>query len=418
MSHLWKSKGYKRTISFYYKPNDNIIKYLKDMRELINKAILNAYSIAVQNDNQLPSPITLRKSLKKYYDNNIDYAKHHINPACRSAIAILRSYKKNNDGKLKIIKAKRLAMRMDSELTKIDNNKLRITIRPNEYEYIDIINKNKKYNEYSKYKISEVLLTDNKVCITFIVGTDEKPVIDNDIIGFDLNFKTIDYTVIKNNEIVETNTIDTSDIAKTQRDYTRKRQKIQKHIKNPKKRDRKLKEAKRRQRNIIKDKLQKLTTEIVNNNDDKTFVFEDLTNIKKEGMKKKKNRNKEDKSNGSNKKEAKNNIKSKRFRTDINRWPYRLFQRFIDYKSNNKTLYINPDGTSSECPVCGGKLEHPIWKESKCNNCGLSYDRNRLSSLSISIRGLDLCGTPFTVSGSSSWHFMKDDYMYLCTDRS
>ena len=27
---------------------------------------------------------------------NIDYAKHHINPACRNAIAILRSYKKNN----------------------------------------------------------------------------------------------------------------------------------------------------------------------------------------------------------------------------------------------------------------------------------------------------------------------------------
>jgi IS605 OrfB family transposase len=223
------------------------------------------------------------------------------------------------------------------------------------------------------------------------VNTDNKPLIDNNIIGFDLNFKTIDYTIIKNNEIVETNTIDTSDIAKTQRDYARKRQKIQKHIKNTAKRNRKLKEAKHRQRNIIKDKLQKLTTEIVNNND-KIFVFEDLTNIKK--------------------KKNSNNNKSKRFRTDINRWPYRLFQRFIDYKSNNKTLYINPEGTSSECPVCGGKLEHPIWKISKCNNCGLTYDRNRLSSLSISIRGLDLCGTPFIVSGTSSWHFMKDNYMY------
>jgi len=101
MSHLWKSKGDKRTISFYYTPDDIILKYLIDMRDLINKAIINAYSIARSNNNELPSPITLRKALKKYYDNNIDYAKHHINPACRTAIAILRSYKKNNDGKLK-----------------------------------------------------------------------------------------------------------------------------------------------------------------------------------------------------------------------------------------------------------------------------------------------------------------------------
>ncbi|MGC8608610.1 MAG: zinc ribbon domain-containing protein [Thermoplasmata archaeon] len=399
MSHLWKSKGDKRTISFYYNPDDNIIKYLEDMRDLINKAIINAYSIAKSNNNELPSPITLRRSLKKYYDNNIDYAKHHINPVCRTAIAILRSYKKNNNGELKIIKAKRLAMRIDSELIKIEDNKLRITIRPNEYEYMPIITKNKKYNEYSKYKISEVLLTDKKVCITFTVGTDDKPLIDNNIIGFDLNFNSVDYTVIKDSEIVETDTIDTSDIAKAQRDYARKRTKIQKHIKNPAKRNRKLKEAKHRQRNVIRDKLQKLTTEIVKDNDDKNFVFEDLTNIKKNKNNKKKNN--------------KNNPnRSKRFRTDINRWPYRLFQRFIDYKSNNKTLYIDPEGTSSECPVCGGKLEHPIWKISKCNNCGLTYDRNRLSSLSISIRGLDLCGTPFTVSGSSSWHFMKNDYLY------
>ena len=230
------------------------------------------------------------------------------------------------------------------------------------------------------------------------------------------------YTIIKNNEIVETNTIDTSDIAKTQRDYARKRTKIQKHIKNPAKRDRKLREAGNRQKNTVRDKIQKLTTEIVNDRD-KTFVFEDLTDIKKkEGKKNKKsnndnkkykNNNKDSKAiNGENNKNNNKYSKSKRFRTDINRWPYRLFQKLIDYKSRNRTLYINPEGTSSECPVCGGKLRHPIWKESKCNNCGVTFNRDRLSSLSISVRGLYLCGTPFTVSGSSSWHSMKNNYLY------
>ncbi|MCL5989158.1 MAG: hypothetical protein M1166_02370, partial [Candidatus Thermoplasmatota archaeon] len=342
MTHPWKSTGDKRTIMFEYTPSDTILKYLNDMRELINKAILNAYSIAKSNNNRLPSPIALRRSLKDYYDNNITYAKHHINPVCRTAIAILRSYKKNNR-RLKVIKAERLAMRIDSELTKIDNNRLRITIRPNEYEYIDIVDKNKKFNEYSNYPISEVLLTDSKVCITFRLGSLNKPVINNDIISFDLNFKSVDYTVIKDNKIADVDSIDTSDIAKTQRDYARKRRKIQKHIKNPAKRIRKLKGARHRQRNIVRDKLQKLTTGIVKNNEEKTFVFEDLTNIKKKGEK---NKDKKHEKDGKASYVRKKTQRSKRFRTDINRWPYRLFQMFVDYKSKNETLYVDPEGTS------------------------------------------------------------------------
>jgi hypothetical protein len=133
----------------------------------------------------------------------------------------------------------------------------------------------------------------------------------------------------------------------------------------------------------------------------------DLTNIKKNGMKKKSN-----KRNNNSKAKGKEPNKSKRFRTDINRWPYRLFQELIDYKSNNETVYVNPEGTSTECPVCGGILEHPIWKESKCINCSLTYGRDKLASLSISVRELCLCGTPFTVSGSASWHSMKNNYLY------
>ena len=59
MTHPWRSTGDKRTIVFEYTPSDTILKYLNDMRELINKAILNAYSIAKSDDNQLPSPIAL-----------------------------------------------------------------------------------------------------------------------------------------------------------------------------------------------------------------------------------------------------------------------------------------------------------------------------------------------------------------------
>ncbi|MEM0145875.1 MAG: zinc ribbon domain-containing protein, partial [Conexivisphaerales archaeon] len=55
-------------------------------------------------------------------------------------------------------------------------------------------------------------------------------------------------------------------------------------------------------------------------------------------------------------------------------------------------VYVNPRGTSSECPVCGDKLKHQAWGISKCETCGVDYDRDRLA---ITLR---LCGYPFTVS--------------------
>ena len=72
-----------------------------------------------------------------------------------------------------------------------------------------------------------------------------------------------------------------------------------------------------------------------------------------------------------------------------------------------------PRGTSSECPVCGEKVKHPAWKISRCNNCDRNYDRNRLASLAITLRGIDLCGDPFPVSASASWQSMKDEYLYI-----
>ena len=76
-------------------------------------------------------------------------------------------------------------------------------------------------------------------------------------------------------------------------------------------------------------------------------------------------------------------------------------------------MYVDPRGTSSECPVCGEKLKHPAWKISRCDNCDRDYDRNRLASLAITLRGLDLCGDPFPVSASASWQSMKNEYLYL-----
>ena len=132
-----------------------------------------------------------------------------------------------------------------------------------------------------------------------------------------------------------------------------------------------------------------LSTRLVSENPDATFVVEDLRNIRKSAK-----------------------PRSRKLRTYLNRWPYAEFLRMIEYKSPNRVVKVNPGGTSSECPVCGDRVKHPAWKISRCETCGQDYDRDRLASLAISLRGLDLCGDPFPVSAESSLPSMMDEYLY------
>jgi putative transposase len=121
------------------------------------------------------------------------------------------------------------------------------------------------------------------------------------------------------------------------------------------------------------------------------FVFENLKGIRKtsEGAK-----------------------RSRKLRTYLNRWPYRLYQSMVEYKSPKRTVYVSPRGTSSECPVCGGRLEHPVWAVSRCVKCGVGYGRDRLASLAILCSGLRLCGQPFAVSADASWQQMRDECLH------
>ena len=388
MTHPWRSSGSKRTVWWHYEPSDRILRYLDDMRDAIRFGTAKAY-IRWKSSGRIPSPIDLRKEMKGWFDSRYDYAKHHINPVCRSSVAILRSFRKNRRNKA-FPEIRKLSMRLDSELVKIMDSTIRITIRPGKYEFIPVNNRNKKWADYSGYKISEVLITDSIVSISFTVP-DEKLHGDR-IIGADLNFSTVDLTAITpaDNQITHVETVPVKNIAEIQNDFSRRRQKLQKHVRNPAKRNRKLKENRGRQRNRIRDAMHKASAKLAGTNPDASFVFENLKGIRKSGEN-----------------------KGKKFRTYLNRWPYSQFQKMVEYKSKNRTIYVNPRGTSSECPVCGGKLKHPAWKISRCDNCDQDYDRDRLAYIAITLRGLDLCGDPFPVSASASWQSMKNEYLYL-----
>lgn len=62
----------------------------------------------------------------------------------------------------------------------------------------------------------------------------------------------------------------------------------------------------------------------------------------------------------------------------LNRWGFRKLQRIVEYKAKLAGLnvvYVDAKGTSSLCPVCGGRLSPNGHRRLKCG-CGLEEDRD------------------------------------------
>ncbi|WXG43194.1 MAG: transposase [Promethearchaeati archaeon SRVP18_Atabeyarchaeia-1] len=362
----------------------------------MREALVCAYALAKGSNFFVPSPIVLRRKVKPWFDSRYDYARHHINPVCRAAVALLRSYRRRH-GRLALPQVRRLTMRIDSELFRVDSNRdgtvvVRVTLEPFTYDVIRFTPRHRKWSEYSTGKTSELLLTDRKLCITFIVGVEGSKSLGARLAGLDLNFRSVDSTAFSCGRLEPPCTEHFSRIVQVQNDFSRRRRRLQLHIRNPQKRAAKLGETRGRQRNRFQNALQKLSNRIVRENPGTSFIFEDLKGIRRNGERRVK--------------------RSRKLRTYLNRWPYRMLQRMVGYKSRCRTLYVSPRGTSSKCPVCGGNLKHPAWAISRCRTCGVDYDRDRLASLAILHRGLRLCGQPFAVSAGASWQRMRDEYLY------
>ena len=84
-----------------------------------------------------------------------------------------------------------------------------------------------------------------------------------------------------------------------------------------------------------------------------------------------------------------------------NFWPARKLQFYIEYKAKLSGLpvqYLNPRGTSSLCPVCGGRLRKaPNGRRLlRCSRCGLEGDRDAIACLNL----LRMWGAPVSLNAS------------------
>ncbi|MEM3832458.1 MAG: transposase [Thermoprotei archaeon] len=63
----------------------------------------------------------------------------------------------------------------------------------------------------------------------------------------------------------------------------------------------------------------------------------------------------------------------------------------LEYKLkwlNLPTKYVNPANSSKTCPVCSGSMASYLGRMMKCEECGLTMDRDIIAVLNLQMRGI------------------------------
>jgi putative transposase len=81
-----------------------------------------------------------------------------------------------------------------------------------------------------------------------------------------------------------------------------------------------------------------------------------------------------------------NNKKDKEFNKKLGLWFYHRVQFCIEYEAMERDLEVikvNPRGTSSKCPRCGGGLVEDGYRVLRCRKCGFIGDRDVTATINI-----------------------------------
>jgi putative transposase len=101
-----------------------------------------------------------------------------------------------------------------------------------------------------------------------------------------------------------------------------------------------------------------------------------------------------------------NNKKGREFNKKLGLWFYRRIQFCIEYEAMERDLEVvkvNPRGTSSKCPRCGGRLVEDGYRVLRCMKCGFIGDRDVTATINIYKKYMSKhsrCGVPGVASNA------------------
>jgi len=324
-------------------------------------------------DEKIPSMRELHNRFYKLLRQQ-GFRAHHCHKIERRAREVVKSVKRNN-GRKPVLR--KLTARLDYKDYRLDINNKTLKMVVLNSEWIEL--KLQWYGYLNKYfndewKLKEILISykNNEIWIYFTFEKHPKLKIPRTIMGVDINFDNITYTIIDvsgkliNMGIIPFNGLRRAlahriIIEKIMKKYSRKwryvkgiREAIRKHG--------------RRARNILIDSCHYVSRRIVEvaKEYDALIVLEDLDKLR-------------ERVNG-----------SKKFNKRLSLWTYHRIQSYIHYKALIEGItitYVDPRNTSKTSPI-GGRLISINYRWVKLPN-GYIVTRDIVASWNLALRGLN-----------------------------
>ncbi|MEM3833049.1 MAG: transposase [Thermoprotei archaeon] len=341
-------------------PKDLIEEYFKVKRKALD-AIFSHVKISKKAHLNLKAED--RRELRDELLREWRYSKHYVDSAMNSVIGLVKGWitfynKGKAEGKPEITKR---TVYIKSTLFSFRNGILRVSIEPNK-RYLEVDLRKCSWIPKDFDKVGGLLMTEKELIITVKKRVEPKA---EKWVSFDVNLTNV--TAFIGGEIKR---YDLRELYHIHRTYETKLQRIQKLSKiKPLTSKMLLKKYSKREKNRAKDFMHKLTTQVAGELKERNCgaILENLKGIKGRIL------------NGS----RKNNRK-------LSKWNARTFQFMLEYKLkwlNLPVKYVSPVNSSKTCPVCSGSMASYLGRIMRCEECGLTMDRDIIAVLNLQMRG-------------------------------
>ena len=286
---------------------------------------------------------------------------HYILSACEIAYSVY----KNKNRKKSNPYVKQAFLKLDNQSYILNHLLLRIPIRPREFIYLTLQGSDYhlQFIDDPTLKRGSITLGRNNLSIAFSKAIAEIKPLGN--VGIDMNERN----ATTSDTLGTTNIFDTSGVMEVKERYKAIRAKIGRQTRQDNRISQKL-YAKygRREKNRTVQQLHTVSKKIVQQAKEKKLriVMENLKGIRKLYRK--------------------GNGQGSSYRGRMNSWTFREVQRQIEYKAAWEGIpvtYVNPRGTSRNCPECGSRVVTLAERKLYCPKCDKTWDRDVLASLNI-----------------------------------
>ena len=327
-------------------------------REIVNELLEHAHSRGITSFKRLKA-----EKYRELRDKYPNLPSHYIYTACQMACSIYKSFRKlKRRGRVKKEKPvfKKDVIMLDDHLFSLDLKKWRAFIStPNGRVEVELLH-GTYHEKFKSMRVGQGWLVKrgNTLYLKVVFSTNvELPEPDGKALAVDVNENVIAFGTEKGAEKVVTKerAIRTGYFLK-RRLQSKPRLNEESILKKYRGREwRRVREVYHRVANRIVEKAREEGATVI--------ILENLKNIRKKIK------------------------KTKELNRRLHRWSFRRVQVIIEYKAKLNGLnvvYVDPRGSSSYCPICGGRLSpNGQYRRLKCKKCNFEEDRDVIAVLNL-----------------------------------